>query len=128
MSTDEFIIAGITARAGREAAYRYARPTRRVYRKAVLNPRHFASMPPYRRAFIMSYQFYKHYLGTHVVPPGATGKRFDNPHTPATTKSKARDTEECEQLIDEELAGSFPASDPPSWTLGGSLASRRGKH
>lgn len=128
MSTDEFIIDGITARASCEAAHRYARQTLQVYRQAVLNSLHFASTPPYRRSFIMSYQFYKHYLSTHVVPPGVTGKRFDNPRTPATTKSKVRGIEECEQWIDEELAGSFPASDPPSWTLGGSLASRRRRH
>lgn len=37
----------------------------------------------------------------------------------------ARETaaEECERLMDEELDDTFPASDPPSWTMGGSVVS-----
>lgn len=31
---------------------------------------------------------------------------------------------ECERLLDGELEDTFPASDPPSWTLGGSHVSR----
>jgi len=30
-------------------------------------------------------------------------------------------TEERERLLDEELDDTFPASDPPSWTMGGSI-------
>jgi hypothetical protein len=33
------------------------------------------------------------------------------------------DKDECERLLDEELVGTFPASDPPSWTMGGSHVS-----
>lgn len=29
--------------------------------------------------------------------------------------------EECERLVDEELDDTFPASDSPSWTMGGSV-------
>lgn len=29
--------------------------------------------------------------------------------------------EERERLLDEELDDTFPASDPPSWTMGGSV-------
>lgn len=32
-------------------------------------------------------------------------------------------SEECERLVDSELVGTFPASDAPSWTLGGSHVS-----
>jgi hypothetical protein len=32
-------------------------------------------------------------------------------------------TEERERLMDEELDDTFPASDPPSWTMGGSIVS-----
>jgi hypothetical protein len=31
--------------------------------------------------------------------------------------------DECERLLDKELTDTFPASDPPSWTLGGSVVS-----
>jgi hypothetical protein len=31
--------------------------------------------------------------------------------------------EERERLLDEELDDTFPASDPPSWTMGGSVVS-----
>ena len=31
--------------------------------------------------------------------------------------------EERERLLDEELDDTFPASDPPSWTMGGSIVS-----
>lgn len=31
--------------------------------------------------------------------------------------------DECERLVDNELDDTFPASDPPSWTMGGSHVS-----
>ncbi|HJP99301.1 MAG TPA: hypothetical protein VJ862_12115 [Rhodanobacteraceae bacterium] len=31
--------------------------------------------------------------------------------------------DERERLLDEELDDTFPASDPPSWTMGGSVVS-----
>lgn len=41
------------------------------------------------------------------------------------TSDPTRDAEEMsEREIDENLAGTFPASDPPSWTLGTDHAAR----
>ena len=50
-------------------------------------------------------------------PRGRLG--MDGAHT------HARETvaEERERLMDEELDDTFPASDPPSWTMGGSVVS-----
>jgi len=35
-------------------------------------------------------------------------------HAPDRDESTA----ECERLLDDALDGTFPASDPPSWTMG----------
>lgn len=77
----------------------------------------------------MSYLFYTHYLQTYIMPPGAAGDSGKAVHTrgaesDADDKAK-RYTDDCERRIDEELAASMPASDPPSWTLGGSTISKR---
>lgn len=128
MSTDDYIINGLSQRRGPEVARRYAQQTLRIYRQALLNPAHFASTAQYRRAFIMSYLFYKNYLHTSVVPVGNGGTPTGKPSAPASKPARKRSVEECERLIDDELAGSFPASDPPSWTLGGSIASQRRLH
>lgn len=125
MGTDEQIINGLIERRGTEAARRYAQQTLRVYRRVVLNPTHWASTRQYRRAFIMSYLFYKHYLHSFALPPGAGGTPPAKAPEPAKKLARERSAEECERLIDDELATSMPASDAPSWTLGGSLASRR---
>lgn len=128
MSTDEDIIRGLSERRGSEAAHQYAQQTLRVYRRAVLNPRHFASTPQYRRAFIMSYLFYKHYLRSPAPPSHGGGTPRSRPSSPASPPARRPSIEECERMIDEQLAGSFPASDPPSWTLGGSVASTHRPH
>ena len=73
----------------------------------------------------MSYLFYTHYLQNHIVPP-------DAPSTPRKTANQHKNghsdeqfIENRERCIDEELAASMPASDPPSWTMGGSAISKR---
>lgn len=53
--------------------------------------------------------------GSHDRPPGARA-------SPRRGHDAA--AEECERLLDKELIDTFPASDPPSWTMGGSLVSR----
>lgn len=121
MNTDRFIVNYLVEHRGRDAALTYARQTLQVYRKAVLNRQHFASTAQYRRAFIMSYLFYKHYLSKTDQPavnPRSGEKQPVKRVTRTARREKARD---YETMIDEELAGTFPASDPPSWTLGGSI-------
>jgi len=73
----------------------------------------------------MSYLFYKHYLQTHIVPPTHTGSHPQNSPSPSEKVANQNNIEECERRIDAELAASMPASDAPSWTLGGSLISKR---
>lgn len=128
MSTDADIIRGLIERRGSEAARQYAQQTLRIYRRAVLNPKHFASTPQYRRAFIMSYLFYKHYLRSPAAPSRGGRTPKARPSAPASPPARKLSIEECERMIDEQLAGSFPASDPPSWTLGGSVASIQRPH
>jgi hypothetical protein len=41
----------------------------------------------------------------------------------ATQAARESPAEERERLLDEELDDTFPASDPPSWTMGGSVVS-----
>lgn len=52
--------------------------------------------------------------GERRVPPEMNGAGAYARETPA---------EERERLLDEELDDTFPASDPPSWTMGGSVVS-----
>jgi len=128
MTTDEVIIAGLVRERGPNAACAYAYQTLRVYRQAVLNPQHFASTSQYRKAFIISYLFYKHYLRTHIIPPATDDARSTVQCSQVRQTAKAVAStiiDECEKMIDMELDGTFPASDPPSWTMGGSVVSKR---
>jgi hypothetical protein len=128
MNTDKFIITELTRSRGEGAAHAYAMQTLHVYRQAILNPRHFASTPTYRRSFIMSYLFFKHYLGTHMVKQDMADTHSGNPDPQELDNTSSRTVEGRERMIDTELDGTFPASDPPSWTMGGSLVSQYRKH
>lgn len=73
----------------------------------------------------MSYLFYKHYLQSHIVPSDARGAPGHAAHERGNQPSSKQFIEDRERCIDEELSASMPASDPPSWTLGGSAISKR---
>jgi hypothetical protein len=54
-----------------------------------------------------------------------SGREARNRPVTEGTRARALEsaTEERERLMDEELDDTFPASDPPSWTMGGSVVS-----
>lgn len=57
--------------------------------------------------------------------PASGGRRRIPPHAERDLAHSAGEPaiEERERLLDEELDDTFPASDPPSWTMGGSVVS-----
>ncbi|HLI19031.1 MAG TPA: hypothetical protein VKV22_12270 [Rhodanobacteraceae bacterium] len=59
---------------------------------------------------------------THANTPDANcPANPDRRQAQAAERESAK--EECERLLDKELIETFPASDPPSWTMGGSHVS-----
>jgi hypothetical protein len=64
----------IEERVGLSAALEFAKRTLWIYRKAVLNPKHFASTPHYRRSFIESYLFLKRYALSKSVSTRSVGQ------------------------------------------------------
>jgi hypothetical protein len=63
---------------------------------------------------------------SHLSNSGHAHRRSTGaePRQTARAKNPRRNemsAEECERLLDKELDDTFPASDPPSWTMGGSL-------
>ena len=72
MNTDRIIVNYLEEHRGRDAALKYAKQTLQVYRNAVLDHHHFAATAHYKRAFIMSYLFYKHYLAETSKQSGST--------------------------------------------------------
>lgn len=62
---------------------------------------------------------------SHTRNDPASDARRGRPVMDGAGARAARETpaEECERLMDEELDDTFPASDPPSWTMGGSVVS-----
>lgn len=63
----------------------------------------------------MSYRFHKPYLQQAVTHQRPAGVELDP--TRRRNDSTERDLGETEVRIDTTLEASFPASDPPSWTL-----------
>jgi hypothetical protein len=57
----------------------------------------------------------------HTRNPSSGERRLVPPPTDRASTQSA--VEERERLLDEELDDTFPASDPPSWTMGGSVVS-----
>jgi hypothetical protein len=55
-------LAFLVRRDGAEAAAEWARRTLRIYRRALLTPRHFARAPEYRRRFVEAYCEFKRWL------------------------------------------------------------------
>lgn len=76
----------------------------------------------------MSYLFYKHYLQSTAPSHGGGASSAKPAVVHATKDHRKRDTEDRERRIDAELAASMPASDSPSWTLGGSIVSKHQHH
>ncbi len=73
MCSEENRIEFIETRDGLEAALQFARQTVFVYRTCLLRSRkrgydrpHHASLPEYRRSFIESYVYLKHYIRQHT--------------------------------------------------------------
>ena len=65
---ERFRIGLLVARDGEAAAAAWVRRTLAIYRRAVLNPRHFASTPDYRRRFLASCADFKRWLAKRAQP------------------------------------------------------------
>lgn len=61
-AVDQGRIDFLVARDGIDSAIDWVRRTMRIYRQAVLNKRHYASAPEYRRRFIAAYCVFKTWL------------------------------------------------------------------
>lgn len=61
-------LAFLVQRDGAEAAAEWARRTMRIYRRALLAPRHFAGAPEYRRRFIEAYCEFKRWIAGASAP------------------------------------------------------------
>ena len=62
--SEEGRIALLVQRDGLEAAVEWVSRTLRIYRRAVLDKRHYASTPEYRQRFIESYCDFKRWLAS----------------------------------------------------------------
>lgn len=64
---ERFRIAFLVARDGEAAAVAWVRRTLAIYRRAVLDRKHFASTPDYRRLFLASCADFRRWLGRRAV-------------------------------------------------------------
>ncbi len=60
-------------RDGKEACIAWVTRTMVIYRRAVLNPRHFASSKEYRRSYIAAYCLFKRWLAQQTSRTGSKG-------------------------------------------------------
>lgn len=58
----------LLARDGKDATLAWAKRTLGIYRRAVLDPRHFASSPHYRRLYLSSCADFRRWLATCARP------------------------------------------------------------
>jgi hypothetical protein len=65
---ERFRIAFLVARDGEAAAAAWVRRTLLIYRRAVLDPTHFASTPDYQRLFLASCADFRRWLAKRVLP------------------------------------------------------------
>lgn len=65
---ERFRIAFLVARDGEAAAAAWVRRTLAIYRRAVLNPSHFASTPEYRRRFLATCADFRRWLARRALP------------------------------------------------------------
>jgi len=66
--TERMRIGFLVARDGEAAAAAWVRRTLAIYRRAVLDPRHFASTPDYRRRFLRSCADFRRWLARRARP------------------------------------------------------------
>lgn len=60
----------------------------------------------------------------HPTKPHADSTQAETAGKAFRAARRDASRKERERLLDDELDDTFPASDPPSWTLGGSHVSR----
>ena len=65
---ERFRIAFLVKRDGEAVALAWVKRTLAIYRRAVLNPGHFASSPAYRRMFLASCADFRRWLSTRALP------------------------------------------------------------
>ena len=65
---ERFRIGFLVARDGEAAAGAWVRRTLAFYRRAVLDPRHFASTPDHRRLFLASCADFRRWLAKRALP------------------------------------------------------------
>lgn len=71
--TERFRIGFLVARDGEAAAAAWVRRTLAIYRRAVLDPGHFASTPDYRRQFLASCADFRRWLAKRAQADGRAG-------------------------------------------------------